>query len=445
MYYVNTDLLKSVSVPFSDTAVTSDTEATTVYTYDDNDRMDTVTQDGLLIDYAYYCGNIKRINRKPVGDTGSGQSYYFSYNRYGQRLNVKINLETIITYAYDDTTHNMISATYGNGKKETFEYDALDRLRQKKNVDLGQTVRYTYDNLGNIVEENSYKSPQSQSVHYEYDRLGRVTRTYNTQNGYIVEQSEKTYDSKGRDDSYTYIGKDYSYGIGCEYDENGRCVKATQLYNGENEIVAVLAYGSFGRLRFRIYAGDYSGRVSYTYAPYADDENRITSHMTSMRYTFGGKQTYADYSYDNIGNIKTESYKYDGSIYSNVSYTYDSANRLQTEEYGADNVGVSPYKVTYTYDAYGNIKAALRESGALVTSQTYSYSNSARNDLLTMYNGRTITYDAIGNPLTYFNGTEYTFNWKGAKQLNDVTIGEQKINYEYNHRGLRTKKGVVGK
>ena len=445
VYYVNTDLLKSVSVPFSDTAVTSDTEATTVYTYDDNDRMDTVTQDGLLIDYAYYCGNIKRINRKPVGDTGSGQSYYFSYNRYGQRLNVKINLETIITYAYDDTTHNMISATYGNGKKETFEYDALDRLRQKKNVDLGQTVRYTYDNLGNIVEENSYKSPQSQSVHYEYDRLGRVTRTYNTQNGYIVEQSEKTYDSKGRDDSYTYIGKDYSYGIGCEYDENGRCVKATQLYNGENEIVAVLAYGSFGRLRFRIYAGDYSGRVSYTYAPYADDENRITSHMTSMRYTFGGKQTYADYSYDNIGNIKTESYKYDGSIYSNVSYTYDSANRLQTEEYGADNVGVSPYKVTYTYDAYGNIKAALRESGALVTSQTYSYSNSARNDLLTMYNGRTITYDAIGNPLTYFNGTEYTFNWKGAKQLNDVTIGEQKINYEYNHRGLRTKKGVVGK
>ena len=36
---------------------------------------------------------------------------------------------------------------------------------------------------------------------------------------------------------------------------------------------------------------------------------------------------------------------------------------------------------------------------------TYGYSTGTWGDMLTSYNGNSITYDAIGNPLSYYNGT----------------------------------------
>lgn len=39
-------------------------------------------------------------------------------------------------------------------------------------------------------------------------------------------------------------------------------------------------------------------------------------------------------------------------------------------------------------------------------------------DKLTSYNGETITYDGIGNPLKYRNGM--TMQWKKGRQLSQV-------------------------
>lgn len=47
---------------------------------------------------------------------------------------------------------------------------------------------------------------------------------------------------------------------------------------------------------------------------------------------------------------------------------------------------------------------------------TYVYGNANWKDLLTEYNGNEITYDEIGNPLTYYNGTE--FNWTMGQNSN---------------------------
>lgn len=51
----------------------------------------------------------------------------------------------------------------------------------------------------------------------------------------------------------------------------------------------------------------------------------------------------------------------------------------------------------YTYDERGNIHTAT-EGGV---SHTYTYGDSVWKDLLTAYDGQAITYDAIGNPLSY--------------------------------------------
>ena len=69
----------------------------------------------------------------------------------------------------------------------------------------------------------------------------------------------------------------------------------------------------------------------------------------------------------------------------------------------------------------------------------YTYGNSKWPDQLTTYNGQTITYDNSGNPLTYVNGLEFT--WDRGRQLSTVTLeDESSVSYRYNENGLRTYK-----
>ena len=42
--------------------------------------------------------------------------------------------------------------------------------------------------------------------------------------------------------------------------------------------------------------------------------------------------------------------------------------------------------------------------------------------MLTSYRGVSITYDAIDNPLSYYNGSSYSFSWTG-RQLIGATKG----------------------
>jgi len=42
--------------------------------------------------------------------------------------------------------------------------------------------------------------------------------------------------------------------------------------------------------------------------------------------------------------------------------------------------------------------------GTPTATHTYTYGNAAWTDELTSYDGSAITYDTIGNPLSYYNG-----------------------------------------
>ena len=276
--------------------------------------------------------------------------------------------------------------------------------------------------------------------------LSRLIRSYESEDGVIVSQTEQTYDSKGRDESYSYDGDGLSYGYEYGYNDKDRLGTTRQYYNGRNENSDVIAYGYFGRVRFRIYAGDYNGRISYSYQSYADDANRLTSNMTSMRYTFNGILTFADYTYDNIGNIKSSKYTYDDKVYSEVAYVYDDHNRLIAENCTNSNIGITPYMSSYSYDSFGNITETERPNSAGVTvKNTYSYENSSWRDLLTAYNGHTITYDKIGNPLSYYNGRSYTLRWEMGRQLLNSRVNSRTVYYDYNKDGIRIKKNVSGR
>ena len=73
------------------------------------------------------------------------------------------------------------------------------------------------------------------------------------------------------------------------------------------------------------------------------------------------------------------------------------------------------------------------------STHTYGYATDSWKDRLTSYNGSTITYDAISNPLTYNNGSAYTFTWEG-RQMQTATKGNTTWTYTYNADGLRIGK-----
>ncbi|MBL4932373.1 RHS repeat-associated core domain-containing protein [Clostridium sp. YIM B02565] len=73
--------------------------------------------------------------------------------------------------------------------------------------------------------------------------------------------------------------------------------------------------------------------------------------------------------------------------------------------------------------------------------KVYQYGDTNWKDKLTNYNGKAITYDAIGNPLTY-DGNTYT--WDRGRTLTGITGNGKTISFKYNDSGIRTEKNVNG-
>ena len=103
---------------------------------------------------------------------------------------------------------------------------------------------------------------------------------------------------------------------------------------------------------------------------------------------------------------------------------------------------------TYDYDADGNITAEyIYTDGATgpssqTTINVYTYSDSNWKNKLTAYKGQAITYDQIGNPLTYRDGI--TMTWQNGRQLATLSQGENSISYKYDSNSVRTSKNVNG-
>jgi len=72
---------------------------------------------------------------------------------------------------------------------------------------------------------------------------------------------------------------------------------------------------------------------------------------------------------------------------------------------------------------------------------SYGYGDSTWKDKLTSYDGTTITYDDIGNPLSH--GT-WSYTWTQGRRLQQISDGSTTASYKYNDAGIRTEKTVNG-
>ena len=290
---------------------------------------------------------------------------------------------------------------------------------------------------GDLYEIRNYRT--GRASFFEYDHAGRcmasTERAFTVSNGVIhygaaLSSYRYEYDVCNNLTKLTCSVAGATWNTVYTYDSDNR-PKTTTTWSGT---VLTNTYDSLGRLTKRTWGlgSSYETRLEY----WLNGDNRTT---LLHRYYNGNDDPYV-YNYDNNGNIISIT---QGST--SISYTYDAANRLTRE-----NNQVTNQTVTYEYDVWGNI--LNKKVYAYTTEQdpgtpiapavTYAYETGTNSwgDKLTSYDGQTITYDAMGNPLTYRG---YTFGWRG-KQLVSSVNGTQTISYEYNEDGLRQKKTVNG-
>ena len=236
--------------------------------------------------------------------------------------------------------------------------------------------------------------------------------------------------SYGRASGSTYVigNTEQSYGITYK-DISGLLDTYTTPHNS-----FTYSYDNFDRLTRKL--GD-KHSIQYTYV---NGSQRVNTYTISQATS---QQTVYAYTYDNLGNIT--SVKKNGTTISN--YEYDKLGRLIREDDCASNVCW-----VYAYDKAGNLlnKYEFPSAGPNVAHwmgaypyvgeivSTYGYSTSGWKDLLTNYNGTTITYDQIGNPLNWRNATNMSWD-KRALQSMTLSNGTT-LSFEYNADGIRNKK-----
>ena len=210
------------------------------------------------------------------------------------------------------------------------------------------------------------------------------------------------------------------------------------------------AYLSMGMLRYQtVTSGSLSVQYHYDYEELSDDSltGRVSGFSSAVKYgtTDKSSSNYA-YTYDINGNILTISL----NGVPKVSYEYDALNQLVRE-----NNAFSNRTYTYTYDNAGNILTkkvfpyTTMVSEQLATAPaystyTYTYENESWGDQLTAYGGVPFTYDSLGNPINYSNGSSYTFTWAKGRQLTNVTKGSNSFAFTYDAEGRRTSKVSYG-
>ncbi len=410
--------------------VTDATGKTTTYTYKDNtNTLATVKREDTTVSYTY--DSADRLSQIGVNENGR---YVFGYNEYGLASTIQVGRVTdgeLSTRALSSSTYNnrllMQNMTYGNGQVVTYAYDALDRVSERRfSSDSGAFLyRYTADGQLGLVRDQ----PNNRQTRYVYDLSGRLVTTRanvraDRDGGALI--GELTYhyeDETNRLSSWVLTlpfteqttGFVYGNGEAYQFSEAVYGVKR----NGTQELT--YSYDALGRRASRKLT--VSGREqTYTYYD-AGTEDKTTGLIEEI--TDGG--VIMKYTYDSLGNIQTVSRN--GTR--KESYRYDGLNQLVEA-----NIEGTVY--TYTYDDNGNLKTAYNG----VRTNVYGYTDSTWTDLLTEYNGQTLTYDTIGNPLNYRDGM--TMTWQRGRQLASITTTGGTSAYTYDESGMRLSKTVNG-
>ena len=426
------------------TAVTDAKNAATSYSYDSMRRQTGVTgADGSSVSSVYADDYLTSLSHSG-GD--SSTTYNFSYGVAGLSTAVKIGETwTLVSNSYNTGAWTLAQQLYGNGLWWKYDYDAQtdDLLRRYTNLSdsTGTGYAYTYDSRGQIskIEKKSLTLENGAitgetlltAEYYGYDAMDRLTRIVVTDGTNLISDIAWSYDA---DQNVTAITTRVNNGgtlrtdtYAYSYDDDHRPTNTT--YGSVSESIT---YDGYSRVTGKTVQNSGNTVLSTSYAYRDIDAQYTTTQVSSLTSTFGGNTVSHSYTYDANGNILS-----DGS----TTYAYDSLNQLVWEYNTAAGKAWN-----YAYDLGGNILSKTEydyadgQTSNPVT-VSYTYGDAAWRDLLTAYNGETITYDGIGNPTNYRG---WGMTWQGGRQLSSMQKDGTTLSFSYNDAGLRTEKTVNG-
>ena len=419
--YIDDLMLEAILIE----SVTREDAATSpiLYNYDAVGKLAQVTQTVANLSNGAQLETINTYEHDRIKSlTHNGFVYNFTYDVWGNPNIVKIGTSNLVMYGFGITgNRNLNSITYANGQIITYIYDSKTNEVTGVSVDGDSVPEYTY----------SYTDRQLRSI---TDTVAETVTTFIGENIEVRSTVDNSliYSINGNVENFR--GQKYTTTIEKQPAYNTLSSGEKAIHDAEKQrgittsIIKTTGAANytntkktdyFGRiLTKQVQVGDLQLQNTYEYV--ALPGGRTTKQIASQTNKIDGQdfQNFA-YTYDTNGNV-TE-VKLDNIII--ASYMYDEAGQLTDET-------TSEGTTTWEYDTGGNIVSKTLPDS---TEIAYTY-DSIWKDKLTGYDGQTIAYDAIGNPLSYFGNT---LAWTGRQlaSFNDIT-------FTYDADGLRTSKTV---
>jgi len=330
-------------------ATMEDASGTTTYTYDSMDHLTSkATPEGTL-NYTYdAAGHVASV----ASSNSNGASIAYTYDDLNRLATVTDSrTSAVTTYAYDDAS-NVVTVTYPNGVGATLEYDQLNRVSGLATQQTGyaytrgptgnligsselsgRTESWTYDGIYRLTNESITGDPSHNngSASYGLDPVGnRLTESASLPNltsGSWSYNSDDLLSSEAYDQNGNVIAEG---GKGFTYDSENHLVSvgspaATIVYDGFGNRVAKAVSG----VTTRYLIDD----LNPTGFPQVVDE--LTNGVVTRTYAYGLQRIDEDQI---VSNTWTPSF-----------YGYDGGGNVRTLTNTAGTITDQ-----YEYDAFGN-------------------------------------------------------------------------------------------
>lgn len=431
-----TDLMKDTLI-----RVTDPNNQSVEYNYDDMKRVTSTSAvtngNAYKNTYSYEDSKLKTVSHNTTSDTPD-VTYTFGRDEFGNQTTVQVGTQALSTNVYStggDRTLKRVE--YGNGGKVHYTHDGFRRVTGI-HYDDDTVPRFEYEYGANGRAAYVHDNELNQTVWTEYDGSERPIRTYLMENATDISLGTPKYVNTVSYDEFgnvamhkEKVGNSANYETTFDYDVDNR---PTALRFGADNRKINYAYDRVNRISTRTVVGAANYATTYTYLR-PEDQDAFMSTPLVQTITQNGQNF--SYTYDNVGNIS--------SVTRNgltTTYVYDNLGQLTRV-----NDPHANKSMVYMYDLGGNITSYSEYAyttgtlGTATKTVNYVYGDTNWKDKVTSIDGKAITYDAIGNPLTYDG---WTFTWKAGRMLDSMVKTGTNAQFTYDHNGLRVKKVVNG-